>query len=306
MCRSDRRQTISAIVSIFIFLYIPIALIGIPAEIVGLIAPIHLFAQLWYHTVLIGRMGFLEKILVTPSHHRVHHAINEEYIDKNYAAIFIVWDKWFGTFQAEQDDIPAVYGTKKPVNTWNPILINFMHVWGIFKDAWRTKHLWDKIRIWFMPTGWRPGDVKEKYPIEVTTDVYARPQYHPPASKMLILWSWVQLLITNLLLYYSLVKIADFAFQDLLLYSSFLIVSIFAYTSLMDRHPIAVGAEALKLATGLGLIFFYGSWFQMDSLFAGATYAMVGYVLTSFALSIYFTFFEAKVKVEQQSLSMNE
>lgn len=78
------RQNISIFFGIFFFLYIPMAIIGIPQEVVAVIAPLHLFAQFWYHTTLINKMGFLEHILVTPSHHRVHHAINDEYIDTNF------------------------------------------------------------------------------------------------------------------------------------------------------------------------------------------------------------------------------
>jgi sterol desaturase/sphingolipid hydroxylase (fatty acid hydroxylase superfamily) len=125
------RQPISNFIAIYFFLYVPMAIIGVPSEVIAILAPIHLFAQFWYHTRLINRMGFLEYIIVTPSHHRVHHAINAEYIDKNYAAIFIFWDKWFGTFQAEKTDIPPVYGVKKPVETWNPIIINFIHFWQL-------------------------------------------------------------------------------------------------------------------------------------------------------------------------------
>ena len=79
---------------------IPGALLGVPASIFAVLGPIHLFMQLWYHTQLIGKLGLLEYVFVTPSHHRVHHAINDEYIDKNYGQILIVWDKIFGTFQA--------------------------------------------------------------------------------------------------------------------------------------------------------------------------------------------------------------
>ena len=79
-------------------------------------------------------MGWLEKINVTPSHHRVHHAINPEYLDKNYGQIFIFWDKWFGTYQEELPHIKPVYGITRPVRTWNPIKINFMHLWLLIKD----------------------------------------------------------------------------------------------------------------------------------------------------------------------------
>ena len=82
------RQSISDVFKIYFFLYFPLAIIGVPPKVISILLPLHLFAQFWYHTRLIGKMGFLEKIIVTPSHHRVHHAINEKYIDKNYASIF--------------------------------------------------------------------------------------------------------------------------------------------------------------------------------------------------------------------------
>jgi alkylglycerol monooxygenase len=91
------RQSISVFVQLFTFLLIPAALFGVPAKVIAIVAPIHLFAQFWYHTRHINKMGFLEKIIVTPSHHRVHHALNPEYIDKNLSQIFIFWDKLFGT-----------------------------------------------------------------------------------------------------------------------------------------------------------------------------------------------------------------
>src|SRR6185503_14436362 len=89
------RQSISSFFNLFTVLLLPAAVLGIPQDVINIVAPIQLFAQFWYHTQHIGKMGFLEKIIVTPSHHRVHHAINKEYIDKNYGQIFIFWDKWF-------------------------------------------------------------------------------------------------------------------------------------------------------------------------------------------------------------------
>ena len=123
------RQSVSVVFKLFALFLIPAALFGVPVTVIAIVAPLHLFAQFWYHTQHIDRMGFLEKIIVTPSHHRVHHAINQEYLDKNYGQIFIFWDKWFGTFQEEMPSIPAVYGVTRPVQTWNPIKINFLHVW---------------------------------------------------------------------------------------------------------------------------------------------------------------------------------
>lgn len=286
------RQSISAFVSVYFFLYIPMAIIGIPAEVVATIAPIHFFAQFWYHTRLIGRMGFLEHIIVTPSHHRVHHAINPIYIDKNYSEIFIVWDKWFGTFQEELPDEPPVYGTKKQVNTWNPILINFMHLWGLAKDAWRTQYWWDKVRIWFMPTGWRPADLR-KAAIK-NENVHQRIKYNSDASLMLIIWSWTQLVLTIGLMVYILLNVADFAFPDVFLYASFLMVSIFAYTALMDKHWIALPAELIKLIFGFLLIYRMNGWYNLDALFPNATLFVMIYLSVSLLSTVYFTAIERK------------
>lgn len=286
------RQSISAIVGIYFFLYIPMALVGVPAKVIAILAPIHLFAQFWYHTRLINRMGWLEHIIVTPSHHRVHHAINPEYIDKNYAAIFIVWDKWFGTFQEEMDDQPPVYGTLKPVSTWNPIWINFMHLWGLIKDAWRTQNWWDKARIWFMPTGWRPADVAAKYPIKIVTDVYKQKKYDTQPSSFLTAWSWAQLLFSLLLLYYILMNFGAFSYLYVLLYMGVIFLSIFAYTALMDKHWISIPLELLKFAFGMALIYQMDGWFSIDNYIPAGTIIVFIYFLASLFITFYISLVE--------------
>jgi len=284
------RQSISAIVGIYFFLYIPMAIIGIPAKVIAILAPLHLFAQFWYHTRLINRLGFLEYIIVTPSQHRVHHAINEQYIDKNYAAIFIVWDKWFGTFQKELGEVPAVYGVKKPVRTWNPILINYVHMWQLIKDAWRANNIWDKIRIWFMPTGWRPKDVIEKYPIKVIDDVYIFEKYNPEVPKGMKTWSWFQLIFHNLLMYLMMIQIADSSLVGIGLYVTFLFVSIFAYTSLMDNHPIALVAESIKFLLGMYILLSGGTWFNIETYIEIGPYLIGIYLLSSFIITTFFLY----------------
>ena len=288
------RQSISGIVGIYFFLSIPMALLGIPATVVAIVGPLHLFAQFWYHTRLINRMGWLEHIIVTPSHHRVHHAINPEYIDKNFAAIFIIWDKWFGTFQEEMEAVPPVFGVKKSVQTWNPFLINYQHLWQLIKDAWRADRLVDKFKIWFMPTGWRPADVQQNHPVAVIDDVYSQVKYEPQASTLLKRWSWFQLLFNNLLIYYALIHIADFSFFDLAMYALFIAFSIFAYTSLMDRDLISVIAEIFKVTLGLILIVRLGGWFSVDEYIPGATIIMIVYIISSLIATLYFNFGERR------------
>ncbi|MEZ4910699.1 MAG: sterol desaturase family protein [Saprospiraceae bacterium] len=293
------RQSVSEIFALFTFTFIPMALIGIPPKVIAIVAPIQLFAQFWYHTRLIKRMGFLEHFLVTPSHHRVHHAINTEYMDKNYSQIFIIWDKIFGTFQEEQDDIPPVYGVTRAVKTWNPWIINYKHIWLLIQDAWRTKSFRDKIRIWFMPTGWRPNDVISAYPVNYTKDVYHRPKYHTEASILLKIWSSAQLIITLLFMMYLFNNIGLFPMYYILWYGAFLFITIYAYTSLMDGSPQSIFAELLKISIAIGLWYSYGySWFGIDDRFSGGTAIVLGYLFISLGCTIYFYFKDKPIKIE--------
>jgi hypothetical protein len=269
---------------------LPAAVIGVPAQVIAIIAPIQLFAQFWYHTRLINKMGFLEKIIVTPSHHRVHHAINPEYIDKNYGQIFIVWDKWFGSFQPELKEVTPVYGVKRPVHTWNPLLIGVQHVWLIIKDAFRTKRLRDKLRIWFMPTGWRPDDVKEKYPVAIIDDVYHLNKYDTQLSSPLLLWSWLQLWILLGLTFYLFLNFAEIGFPMVLIYGLFLFISIFSLTATLDRANYALHAEWIRTLFGLWLIYQQGGdWFGIIQYGQVPIILMSGYLIIAAALAFYFS-----------------
>ncbi|MEZ4950792.1 MAG: sterol desaturase family protein [Saprospiraceae bacterium] len=282
------RQSISNITSFIAFFMIPAALVGVPEKVIAVIAPLHLFAQFWYHTRLIDKMGWFEVLFVTPSHHRVHHAINAEYLDKNYGQVFIFWDKIFGTFQPELKEIPPVYGVKRQVNTWNPFWINFQHFWLIFMDAWRTKSWKDKLKIWFKPTGWRPEDVAEKYPIEIIEDPYAQKKYDTGLSKSLTIWSWVQLVVGLILMLYMFNRIADYSFGLILLYGLFLGLSVFSYTTLMDKSKWAILTEFLRALFGLGLIYYLDGWFGMEQFIPFSGIILSVFFLFSLLMTIYF------------------
>ncbi len=296
------RQSVSNIIGIFFFLYLPLALLGVPTKVIAVVAPIQLFAQFWYHTRLIDKMGFLEYIIVTPSHHRVHHAINDEYLDKNFSQIFIIWDKLFGTFQEELKDKPPVYGIKKPVKTWNPLVINYLHMWLLFKDAWRTEKLWDKVRIWFMPTGWRPEDVKKAYPLASTKDPYAQKKYETAASPLLKMWMLAQLFLTGALMLFLFNRIADYALFEILMGGLFLLLSIFSYTSLMDGSKINLITEVLKLLVGIGLLVHLNGWFGIDQFIAFGSTTVMLYIVISMLAAVYFTYFDKARVVEYQGV----
>lgn len=280
------RQSISVFFRIFTFFLLPAALLGVPGNVIAIVAPLHLFIQFWYHTQLIGKMGFLEKIIVTPSHHRVHHAINPEYIDKNYSQVFIIWDKLFGTFQEEQDHIPPVYGITRPVATWNPVKINFQHLFLLISDAWRTKNWNDKFRIWFMPTGWRPADVAEKYPVYKIEDVYDFEKYNPSSSKALQTWSFIQLFILLGFISYLFGNLASIGSPGIFLYGLFIFAYIYAMTELMDGNPIAYVWEGIKLLIGVYLIINTNGWFGAEQLFYYIPHVVFAYLLAAMYLSI--------------------
>jgi sterol desaturase/sphingolipid hydroxylase (fatty acid hydroxylase superfamily) len=282
------RQSISVFIRIFTFLLIPAALLGVPAQVIAVVAPIQLFAQFWYHTRHVKKMGFLEHIIVTPSHHRVHHAINPEYLDKNLSQIFIIWDKIFGTFQEELPDKPPVYGITRPVSTWNPIKINFQHLWLLIKDAWRTKSIKNKLRIWFMPTGWRPKDVAEKYPVYKIDDVYDFEKYSPASTSFLYAWSWIQVGMLLLLISWLFGNLAAIGSPAMFVYGAFVFIYVYAFTELMDRNKYALGWEFIKSTAGISIIWYYGNWFGADKLFPWINIALVVYFITSFLVTTWF------------------
>ena len=282
------RQPISNVLGYFSILMIPAAILGVPENVIDVLAPLHLFAQFWYHTKHIGKLGILEYIIVTPSQHRVHHAINPEYIDKNLAAIFCVWDRAFGTFQEELEEVPPVYGILKPAHTWNPILINFQHLWRIIVDAWHTKKWTDKIRIWFMPTGWRPDDVNKTHPRSIIDDPDNFEKYSPRVSKGLIYWALFQLWVNLGLLLYMFFNFEHLDFAQLLQYGLILVLGIYTYTSLMDKSLQSMVSGVLYSGLGLFIIGNTGDWFGLNNYLSIGSFIVGLFFVISFLVTIYF------------------
>jgi len=280
------RQSISNAINFSTIFMIPAALLGVPVKIFIILGPIHFFFQFWYHTQLISKMGLLEYFLVTPSHHRVHHAINPEYIDKNYGQILIIWDKLFGSFQSEINDVKPVYGTLKPVRTWNPVIINFKHLWQLLKDAWRTERYFDKLRIWFMPTGWRPSDVKEKFPLLEVTNPAKQLKYNTNNSGWLFAYSWTQLVITHFLLFHLLIIFSSHSNTMNYLYAVVLLLSVFSFTSMLDNSNFAFFAELLKAGLVFALLSIQDlSWYGLQGI---PVYLLITYIIFSLVLTFYF------------------
>ena len=161
------RQTSTGFLLGWIF-YLPMFLLGIPAEVVVTAGALNLLYQYWVHTQHIPKLGWYEWIFVTPSNHRVHHAQNDVYMDRNYGGLFILWDRLFGTFQEELDDEPVVFGIRGAIKSFNPAKA-LTHIYSdMAQDSWRTARWRDKFRVWVSRTGWRPADVAEQYPRDKT------------------------------------------------------------------------------------------------------------------------------------------
>jgi alkylglycerol monooxygenase len=285
------RQSITLFFNPFAFLLLPAALLGVPNEVIATVGPLHLFAQFWYHTQHIDKMGWLEKVIVTPSHHRVHHAINKEYIDKNLGQILIIWDKLFGTFQEELPEAPPVYGITRPVRTWNPIKINFSHLWLMIRDAWRTNSWSDRFSLWFRATGYRPADVAEKYPVHKIEDVYHFEKYEPRTNLALNSWSWVQLLMILFFVSYLFGNIAlinSLNGSYIFFYGGFIFLSVYSLTELMDRNPAAIYWEFLRCGLGIGYLVWQEDWFGANLYLSTIRYIVGCYFILSLLVTGWF------------------
>ena len=186
------RQTSTGFLWKWIF-YLPIFMVGIPPEVFVTVAGINLVYQFWVHTEHIPKLGWYEYVFVSPSNHRIHHAQNKHYVDANYGGVFILWDRIFGTYKEEMEELKPIYGTAKPLRSWNPFKANLDIFREMLLDSSRTKSLKDKVGVWFSRPNWRPKDVKSKYPI-IKNDLNNFKPYDPEVSSQVKIYGWIQLL----------------------------------------------------------------------------------------------------------------
>ena len=186
------RQTSTGFLWKWIF-YLPIFIVGIPPEVFVTVAGVNLVYQFWVHTEHIPKLGWYEYVFVSPSNHRIHHAQNKHYVDANYGGVFIFWDRIFGTYKEEMEELKPIYGTAKPLRSWNPFKANLDIFREMLLDSSRTKSFKDKIGVWFSRPNWRPEDVKIEYPI-IKNDLENFEPYNPEVSSQVKIYGWIQLL----------------------------------------------------------------------------------------------------------------
>ncbi len=194
------RQTSTGFLLGWLF-FIPMYLLGIPAEVVVTVGALNLIYQFWVHTQHVPKLGWYEWFFVTPSNHRVHHAQNDRYMDRNYGGLFIIWDRLFGTFQEELDEEPVVYGIRGPLKSWSPVKA-LTHIYvDMAKDSWYTRNWRDKCKVWVSRTGWRPADVADQYPRE-KTDLSQFERFDPRVPRAVSVYGFFQLVSVVVVLNY--------------------------------------------------------------------------------------------------------
>ena len=191
------RQTGTGFFLTWVF-YIPLFIIGVPSYVFVSVASINLIYQFWVHTEHVPKLGWFELFFVSPSNHRVHHAQNEEYIDKNYGGVFIIWDRVFGTFKEEEDEVTCIYGIRGPLKTFNPVWANFHIYVKMLKEIFHTKNLKDKFYVLVAPTRWIPNDSEHLSP-KTNFDVQNFEKYNPDSTFVSKVYAFFQLIFVSLL-----------------------------------------------------------------------------------------------------------
>ena len=224
--------------------YLPLAVVGFPPAMFLAVSAFDTLYQFWIHTRLIGRLGPLEWGLNTPSHHRVHHARNPRYIDRNHGGTLIVWDRLFGTFAKERDE--PVYGITKPLASFNPLWANLQYWAELWDVARRARRPIDRLRVLWMRPGWRPADLGGPLlPTEVDRSSYVKFDVSLPwSAKLYVLGQFVAVLLLTTL---YLRQAAALSLTARLAGAALVVWSLSSLAGLLDRRPWAVALEAARL-----------------------------------------------------------
>ena len=193
----------------------------------------------------IGRLGFLEYIFVTPSNHRVHHAQNEDYLDANYGGVFILWDRLFGTFIDERTDLKPVYGTVKPLKSFNPFWANIEVFYQMIFDSYHTEKWSDKIKVWFSPPSWRPDDVSSSYPIQ-KNDLSSFEKYDPEIPLREKIFTGTQFAVINIMTVIMLFNVQNYLYAEIIAIVLLVVSSSITNSFILDGKRFGYKAELFK------------------------------------------------------------
>jgi alkylglycerol monooxygenase len=232
--------------------YLPLAFIGFnPVQFLAISSLITLY-QFWIHTKHIGKMGVLEYVLNTPSHHRVHHGVNPKYIDRNHAGTLIIWDRMLGTFQEEEEE--PVYGITHPINSWDPVKANLHHWQLMYHELKRMRGIGDKLRYTFKPPGWKPAYLSDLHqPLDL--DHYKK--FDTRVSNTVNYYVLFQYVFTLGGATFFLFNTSSLSLAGKLLAVSLIIVGIFNFSALFESKKYAVVLESIRLLVSVAALLFF-------------------------------------------------
>lgn len=263
--------------------YLPLALIGFDPVMFVVVSQIQTLYQFWIHTKTINKLPApLEFVFNTPSHHRVHHGRNPEYIDKNHGGTLIIWDRFFGTFREEKNEV--VYGITKPLNTWNPLRAQLDFWKDLFHDLGHTHHLKDKMKLIFYPPGWLPDELGgPQNPPEVSKTSAVKFNTSIPVG--LNYYVLVQFILILGLTSFFLFSFDTFSRNMQLIYAVVVLYSITSLGVILEKNKWASFAELLRL---ISYPILFATWLYLERhLYGGFLMYLYAIVFISL-LSIFF------------------
>lgn len=232
--------------------YLPLVFLGVPAPVYAASIALSLVYQFFIHTELVRRLPApIEYVMNTPSHHRVHHATNPEYLDRNYAAIFIVWDRLFGTFEPER--APCVYGTTKPFESFNPIWANLAYFGDLARVMRRRHGLVAKVGVLFERPGWNPAKGRVELPPFTPREAYRKFDVEPP-SRGVKVWVALQFAIAGVALTGLLLVAADLSPLQLYAAGACLFAATLAWGGLLERRAWGRMLEGARVAASVAVV----------------------------------------------------
>ena len=258
------RQSSFQVIWTFAF-YLPIALLGFNTIDFVLVSALNTVYQFWIHTETIGKLGILEYVFNTPSHHRVHHGKDPKYIDKNHAGSLIIWDKMFGTFQPEEEK--PTYGITQPLNSWNPVWANFAHYATMAKEIRTIKKPMDKVRYLFYKPGWLPEDQGGyRAPRKVEKATYHKyDTANLQSSNFYVLFQYILILIGTAFLLFNL---DNFNLNEIAFLSILITISVVNCGALFEQKKWIIFAEEARIVIfgGLGIYLSYTNFWDLPLL----------------------------------------
>lgn len=248
------RQTGTGFFISWIF-YIPLFLIGVPSYVMVSVGTLNLIYQFWVHSRHIPKLGWYELFFVTPSNHRVHHAQNDIYIDKNYGGVFIIWDRLFSTFQEEKEDEECIYGIRGAIKTFDPVKANIHIYQKIFKDLRYSISIRNFYNVITAKTGWSPDGSTEGSSKEIF-DFNSFSKHDPDIKPLTKFYAFIQLLC---MAYAAVVLLGskNLEYDHGVLLISIVIFSMFCTAKWLDAQKL-IQLEYTKLAIILiGVCYLY-------------------------------------------------